>query len=45
MIDTLDDFISEYTKIKEMGWIKTHRSVRPALEKRLKICWELQKTI
>lgn len=26
MIDTLDDFIREYTKIKEMGWIRTHRS-------------------
>ena len=26
MIETLDDFIREYTKIKEMGWIKTHRS-------------------
>ena len=26
MIYTLDDFIREYTKIKEMGWIRTHRS-------------------
>ena len=26
MIETLEDFIREYTKIKEMGWIKTHRS-------------------
>lgn len=26
MINTLDDFIGEYTKIKSMGWIKTHRS-------------------
>ena len=26
MIVTLDDFIREYTKIKDMGWIKTHRS-------------------
>lgn len=26
MIYTLDDFIREYSKIKEMGWIKTHRS-------------------
>lgn len=26
MITTLDDFIREYTKIKEMGWIRTHRS-------------------
>lgn len=26
MIDTLDDFIREYEKIKAQGWIKTHRS-------------------
>ena len=26
MIETLNDFIQEYTKIKEMGWIRTHRS-------------------
>lgn len=26
MISTLDDFIREYKKICEMGWIKTHRS-------------------
>ena len=26
MIETLDDFIREYTKVKEIGWIKTHRS-------------------
>lgn len=26
MITTLDDFIREYTKIKDMGWIRTHRS-------------------
>lgn len=26
MIATLDDFIREFTKIKEMGWIQTHRS-------------------
>lgn len=26
MIFTLDDFIREYCKIKEMGWVKTHRS-------------------
>lgn len=26
MITTLDDFIREYTKIKDMGWITTHRS-------------------
>lgn len=26
MIYTLSDFIREYSKIKDMGWIKTHRS-------------------
>lgn len=26
MIETLEDFIREYTRIKEMGWIRTHRS-------------------
>jgi hypothetical protein len=26
MITTLNDFIREYTKIKNMGWITTHRS-------------------
>lgn len=26
MINTLDDFIREYTKITQMGWIRTHRS-------------------
>lgn len=26
MIYTIDDFIREYKKISEMGWIKTHRS-------------------
>jgi hypothetical protein len=26
MINTLDDFICEFRKIQEMGWIKTHRS-------------------
>lgn len=25
MIQTLDDFVREFTKIKEMGWIRTHR--------------------
>ena len=23
MINTLDDFIREFTKIKDMGWVKT----------------------
>lgn len=26
MITTLEDFVEEYTKIKNMGWIRTHRS-------------------
>ena len=26
MIFTLEDFIREFTKIKGMGWIQTHRS-------------------
>jgi len=26
MITTLDDFVREYTKIKAMGWVRTHRS-------------------
>ena len=26
MIYTLEDFINEFTKIKEQGWIRTHRS-------------------
>ena len=26
MIVTLEDFIREFTKIKGMGWIQTHRS-------------------
>lgn len=26
MIETLEDFMRAYTKIKEMGWIKTHRA-------------------
>lgn len=26
MIETLDDFVREYQKIREMGWIRTHRA-------------------
>lgn len=26
MISTLEDFIREYTAIKNKGWIRTHRS-------------------
>lgn len=26
MIVTLEDFIREFTKIKERGWIQTHRT-------------------
>ncbi len=35
MIVTLDDFIREYTKIKDMGWIKTHRSGSTGIGKTL----------
>ena len=26
MINTLNDFIEEFEKVKAMGWIKTHRA-------------------
>lgn len=45
MITTLDDFIREFEKVKALGWIKTIVPVLPALEKRLKTCSVLQKTI
>lgn len=35
MIYTLDDFITEFTKIKEQGWIKTHRSGSTGIGKTL----------
>lgn len=35
MIETLNDFIQEYTKIKEMGWITTHRSGSTGIGKTL----------
>lgn len=35
MIYTLDDFIREYTKIKEMGWIRTHRANSTGIGKTL----------
>ena len=35
MIDTLEDFVGEYTKIKEMGWIQTHRSGSTGIGKTL----------
>lgn len=35
MIETLEDFIREYTKIKEMGWIRTHRSGSTGIGKTL----------
>lgn len=35
MIYTLDDFIREYSKIKKMGWIKTHRSGSTGIGKTL----------
>ena len=41
MIYTLEDFIREYRKIKEMGWIRTHRAGPTGVE----TCWALKKTI
>ncbi len=35
MINTLEDFIREYTKICNMGWIKTHRSGNTGIGKTL----------
>lgn len=35
MIQTLDDFIREYSKIKAMGWITTHRSGSTGIGKTL----------
>lgn len=35
MINSLNDFIREYKKIKEMGWIKTHRSGSTGIGKTL----------
>lgn len=35
MIVTLEDFIREYAKIKEMGWIKTHRQGTTGIGKTL----------
>ncbi len=35
MINTLDDFIREYKKIQEMGWITTHRSGNTGIGKTL----------
>ena len=45
MITTLDDFVREFTKIKEAGWIKTHRSGPTGLAKRWKICLVFLKII
>ena len=41
MIVTLEDFIREFTLIKEMGWIQTHRSGPTGVGKTL----EFRKTI
>lgn len=41
MITTLDDFICEYTKIKEMGWIRTHRSGPTGIGKTLEDLLEI----
>jgi hypothetical protein len=35
MINTLDDFITEFKRIKSMGWIKTHRSGNTGIGKTL----------
>ena len=46
MIYTLEDFIREYRKIKEMGWIRTHRAGPTGVGKTLEeTCWALKKTI
>lgn len=41
MIVTLEDFISEFTKIKEMGWILTHRSGPTGIGKTLEDLLEI----
>ena len=35
MIETLDDFVSEYAKICGMGWIRTHRTGSTGIGKTL----------
>lgn len=45
MIYTLEDFIREYRKIKEMGWIRTHRAGPTGVARHWKTCWALKKTI
>lgn len=42
MINTLDDFIKEYKKICEMGWIKTHRSGPTGIGKTLEDLLEIE---
>lgn len=45
MIYTLEDFIREYRKIKEMGWSGHIAPGRQALARHWKTCWALKKTI
>lgn len=35
MINSIDDFIAEFTKIKQMGWIRTHRAGNTGIGKTL----------
>lgn len=45
MIYTLEDFIREYRKIKEMGWIRTHRAGPTGVGKTLEDLLALKKII
>lgn len=42
MITTLEDFVEEFIKIKEMGWIKTHRSGTTGVGKTLEDLLDIQ---
>lgn len=41
MIQTLDDFVREFTKLKDMGWIRTHRSGNTGIGKTLEDLLEI----
>lgn len=41
MIQTLEDFVREFSKIKEMGWIRTHRSGTTGIGKTLEDLLEI----
>ena len=43
MIVTLGDFIKEYTNIKKMGWIKTHRREPTGIGKTLEDLLDITK--